>query len=152
MDVVFDRVRNFVTKVTASRKVLEEFLSLQRKEVKKNVQEGEDIVEEDEDEEEEHEGGYEDNGGDGEWPKLRRVLRLRKEVETRWNSTYWMLERCESRAVPGRVSQRSAAQVGGGRPTAATDAADRGETDPNTARHAQRVGGQPGLRTPRPLH
>ena len=45
-----------------------------------------------EDEEEENEGDPE--GGYANEERLTRVLPLRAPVETRWNSCYYMIERC----------------------------------------------------------
>ena len=45
-----------------------------------------------EDEEEENEGDPE--GGYANEERLTRVLALRAPVETRWNSWYYMIERC----------------------------------------------------------
>ena len=73
--------------------VSEELWTLQKQQVLKDTPQGSNpITDPEEDEEEENEGNPE--GGYANEERLTRVLALRAPVETRWNSWYYMIERC----------------------------------------------------------
>ena len=66
---------------------------LQKQQVLKDTPQGSNpITDPEEDEEEENEGDPE--AGYANEERLTRVLALRALVETRWNSLYFMIERC----------------------------------------------------------
>lgn len=87
------RARSFVSHAKRSSKASEELRTLQKQQVLKDTPQGSNpITDPEEDEEEENEGDPE--GGYANEERLTRVLALRAPVETRWNSWYYMIERC----------------------------------------------------------
>ena len=87
------RARSFVSHAKRSSKAAEDLQTLQKQQVLKDIPQGSNpITDPEEDEEEENEGdpqvGYTNE------ERLTRVLALRAPVEMRWNSWYYMTERC----------------------------------------------------------
>ena len=90
---LWHREKSFIFYVKRSSKASEELRVLQKQQVLKDTPEGSNpITEPEEDEEEENEGDPE--AGYAHEERLTRVLALRAPVETRWNSLYFMIERC----------------------------------------------------------
>ena len=76
-----------------SSKASEELWTLQKQQELKDTPQGSNpITDPEADEEEENEGDPE--GGYVNEERLKRILALRAPVETRWNSWYYMIERC----------------------------------------------------------
>ena len=87
------RVRSFVFLAKTSSKASEELRTLQKQKVLKDTPQGSNpITDPEDDEEEENEGDPE--GGYANEESLPRVLSLRVPIEMRWNSWYYMIERC----------------------------------------------------------
>ena len=89
------RARSFVSLAKRSSKLSEELQALQKQQVLKDTPQGSNpMVDPEEDEKEENEDNPE--GGYANEELLTRVLALRTPVETRWNSWYYMTERCRN--------------------------------------------------------
>ena len=89
---MFARAKKFVNFMRKSTPAAEEMRRLQRQQIERQ-NEGINMDDVEEDSREESEGeepGYDLRRHEG---KLKRVLAFRQEVETRWNSLYYMVER-----------------------------------------------------------
>lgn len=93
LPLLWHRARTFVSFVRRSTKASEELRVLQRQQVLKDTPQGASaITDPEEDQAEENEG--EPEAGYTNENRLTRVLALRSTVDTRWNSVYYLIERC----------------------------------------------------------
>lgn len=93
LQLVCHRAKQFVAYVRRSTKASEELRLLQKQQVLKDTPQGvTPITDPEEDQDDEYEAEPE-AGYTGE-SRLTRVLALRSPVDTRWNSLYYMIERC----------------------------------------------------------
>lgn len=90
---MWHRARTFVSFVRRSTKASEELRVFQRQQVLKDTPEGATaITDPEEDQAEENEG--EPEPGYTNEKRLTRVLAMRSTVDSRWNSVYYLIERC----------------------------------------------------------